>query len=136
MKDSSLLASPFLVEEVKSVFFFVDLFKTSGPDRYPACFYQKAWKVVGQSMVGMVLDVLQGGHIPSGIYEILITFILKVQGSESISQFRPISMCNVTYKAITKVLVNHMKRVIPSLISPNQCSFIPGRQFHDNVIIL
>lgn len=53
-------------------------------------------------MVEMFMDVLQDGPIPSGICEILITLISKVQGTEYISQSRPISLCNVTYKAITK----------------------------------
>lgn len=40
------------------------------------------------------------------------------------------------FKVISKVLVNRMKCVVPQLVSSNQCSFIPGRQMHDNVIIL
>lgn len=55
-------------------------------------------------MVGLVLDVLCGKPIPSDICDILITLVLKVQGPEFISQFHPISLCNVAYKAITKYL--------------------------------
>lgn len=109
------------------LFFAMDPFKTLGLDGYPACFYQKTWGVVANSMVALVLDVLRGKPIPNGICDILVTLLPKVQGLELISQFRPISLCNVAYKAITKVLASRMKWVLPFLILSTQCSFIPGR---------
>ncbi|XP_057513881.1 uncharacterized protein LOC130795689 [Actinidia eriantha] len=52
-----------------------------------------------------------------------------------LSQFRPISLCNVALKIITKVLTWRLKPLINRLVSPNQVSFIPGRNASDNVII-
>lgn len=51
------------------------------------------------------------------------------------SHFRPSGSCNITYRVINKVLVNKIKEVLPSLISPNQSSFVVGRHTTDNIVI-
>lgn len=45
-----------------------------------------------------------------------------------VSQLRPINLYNVSYNIITKALTNRFKKVLLSIISPNQSSFVPGRQ--------
>ncbi len=48
---------------------------------------------------------------------------------------RPINLCNTLYKVIAKVLVNHLKLLMSSLVSNFQNAFIPNRSIQDNVII-
>ncbi|GLT32300.1 hypothetical protein SLA2020_069760 [Shorea laevis] len=66
----------------------------------------------------------------------LIALIPKVQNPDFISQFRPIGLCNVAYKIVTKLIVLRLCSLIGDLISPLQASFIPGRKGIDNVLIL
>lgn len=47
-----------------------------------------------------------------------LTLIPKVYSPTSVTQYRPISLCNTTYKIIAKILVNRMKIVLPSLVVP------------------
>ena len=49
--------------------------------------------------------------------------------------FRPICLCNVSYKIMTKILSARLRNVMEELINPCQCSFIPNRNIGDNIII-
>lgn len=59
--------------------------------------------------------------------------IRKVPNPESVSQYRPISLCNYLYKILSKVLTNHLRPLLSELISPTQNAFVAGRQIHDNI---
>lgn len=53
----------------------------------------------------------------------------------NISQFRPIALCSVIYKVVTKVIANRLKQLMPMIINPTQSDFLPRRHIIDNFII-
>lgn len=64
-----------------------------------------------------------------------IALIPKIQGPESLGNYRPISLCNTIYKVVTKIIVARLRPHLEGLISPLQIAFVPGRKEVDNVII-
>ena len=64
-----------------------------------------------------------------------ITLVPKTPFPENINQFRPISLCDVIYKIIAKILVNRLKPFMDHLITPYQNAFIRGRNILDNIMI-
>ncbi|XP_061375671.1 uncharacterized protein LOC133317799 [Gastrolobium bilobum] len=122
-------------EEIKRTVFMMEKFKAR-PDELSAIFFQSQWGTVGDSVCSLVMDVFNKPEMVRDINGTLICLIPKKESPESIRDFRPISLCNVVYKIITKIIVGRLKDLLPRIVSLNQCSFIKGRQGFDNVIIV
>lgn len=73
--------------------------------------------------------------MPRMINSTAVALIPKIANANHLSQFRPISCCNVIYKCITKLLALRMKTLMPTLISSNQAAFVAGRALGDNVLL-
>ena len=86
-------------------------------------------------MINCVLNTLNSGRMPQVLNETYICLIPKVKCPQKISEFRPISLCNVICKIISMVLANRLKKILPEVISEEQSAFVLGRQIIDNVLI-
>lgn len=94
-----------------------------GPDGTPPLFYQSFWSLIGKDINSVVLDCLNNCKIPREINNTNITLIPKVKSPELITDYRPISLCNVVYKIASKVLANKLRGILPSIIAENQSAF-------------
>ena len=118
---------PFTEEEMHAALKAMHPFKAPGPDGFQAFFFQRFWPIVTEKVCNVALNVFHGHPLPEGLNETFITLIPKVPNVEFVTQLRPIGLCNVSYKLITKCIVQRRKHVLPDLISPVQSSFVPGR---------
>ena len=109
--------------------------KSPGPDGMNPCFFQKFWSVVGLDMFQLCNHFLLHGSFPTALNETLLILIPKKKQVESMSDLRPIALCNVAYKILAKLLANRLKRLLPGIIYKCQGAFICGRSIIDNVML-
>lgn len=133
--QNTMLLSPVEAKEVKEALFHMHPDKSPGPDGITPGFYQKFWKVVGQDVVAVVQRFFENGRVDDQLIQTNIALIPKKKHPQFMTDIRPISLCNVVYRIISKVLANRLKRIIDSVISDTQSTFIPGRLITDNIMI-
>ena len=76
------------------------------------------------------------GRMGGATNSTFLALIPKEHNPYTIKRFKPISLCNASYKIFSKVLSLKLKVIIPSLISPNQGGFISGRHISDNILLV
>ena len=129
------LIKQFIKEEVEVALKQMHPTKSLGSDGMSAVLYQKFWDIVGNDVVNMVLKVLNFDMSMADINKTYITLVPKNNNPFRMIEFRPISLSNVIYKLIAKVLANHLKLILPQIIMNNQSAFIAGRLITNNVLI-
>lgn len=84
--------------------------------------------MLGESVKSKVKKIFANHKIPDHLNQTLIALIPKQLGPETISHFKPISLCNTVYKTVSKILVQRIRPLLPRLISPMQAAFLEGRR--------
>jgi hypothetical protein len=121
---------------VKKAAFSIGDLKTPGLDGLHAIFYKRFWGLSGDDKTNEILQAMNTRIIlPGGWNDTTVVLIPKIDCPESITQYRPISLCNVIYKIISKMLAQRLKVILPVVISPMQSAFVPGHLITDNVLL-
>ncbi|KAI5342265.1 hypothetical protein L3X38_010140 [Prunus dulcis] len=131
---NSTLLAPVSNEEIRIIVFQMGALKSPGPDGFSGIFYQKYWSIVGNDVCRLVNNFFSNAMSMGTLNRTEIALIPKVPHPEWVMQFRPISLCNYSYKIISKILANRLQPLLDKFISPQQCASIPGRQIQDNVL--
>lgn len=119
------LNKTFELGEVRTALFQMSPSKAPGVDGFTAGFFQKHWKLLREDVTFAVLNFLNGGELPLGLNDTSIMLIPKVRNLQSISQYRPISLCPVLYKLAVKVITNRLREFMDEIVSEEQSAFIP-----------
>ena len=123
-------------DEIKATLFQMQDLKAPGPDGFPVLFYKEYWHIVGESVTQAVTSFFEVGRLPKEVNSSLIVLIPKIPNPSSVNSFRPISLCNVVYKIISKLLVAKLRPVLHKLISSCQSTFIPRRWIAENQVVV
>ncbi|GKB27910.1 aspartic peptidase, partial [Tanacetum coccineum] len=122
-------------EEIKAAMFSIGDDRAPGPDGFSSAFFKKSWDIVGNDICRAIRDFFVNGKLLKEINHTFLALIPKVSTPLRVTDYRPISCCNVLYKCISKILTNRIIDGIKEVISDNQSAFIPGRRISDNILI-
>ncbi|CAA7031857.1 unnamed protein product [Microthlaspi erraticum] len=130
------LTKPPSNDEIKRAINEINPEKAPGPDGMTSLFYQKFWEIVAEDVICMVKDFFSTGSLDLSLNKTSICLIPKTERPREMTEFRPISLCNVCYKIISKILCRRLKKFLPSLISETQSAFVAKRLITDNILIV
>jgi hypothetical protein len=133
-KMNEKLCQPYTDMEIEKTLFMMHPSKSPGPDDFTAGFYIKHWDILKNDVCSAIRSFLEGGEIPEVVNTTVLVLIPKIKHPQELSQYRPISLCNVLYKIASKVLALRLRPVLVKIISEEQSAFVPGRLITDNVL--
>ncbi|EOY17513.1 Uncharacterized protein TCM_036737 [Theobroma cacao] len=133
--DNGFLCAEPTLQEVKEAVFGIDPESAAGPDGFSSHFYQQCWDIIAHDLFEAVKEFFHGADIPQGMTSTTLVLIPKTTSASKWSEFRPISLCTVMNKIITKILANRLAKILPSIITENQSGFVGGRLISDNILL-
>ncbi|KAF7815107.1 ribonuclease H [Senna tora] len=99
LRHKDILSCPFTKFEIEIAFFQMDGSKALGPNGFPLCSSRRA----GQSLqITSSISLLNRGYMLRELNLTNITLIPKTEIPNSLFDYRPIGLCNVAYKIISK----------------------------------
>ncbi|XP_074323202.1 uncharacterized protein LOC141660140 [Apium graveolens] len=123
------LISEVIINEVKEVVFSIHT------DKSLPTFFQSFWSVDGQDVTEFCRDYMATSLLPGEVNRKLVCLIPKVKMPETMAELRPISLCNMLVRIMSKVMSNRLKLVLNSIVSNKLSDFIVGRLLTDNALL-
>lgn len=124
---------PVTLKEVKSTLKIFAKDKSPGPDGWTIDFYLFFFDLFGQYLVDAIEDSRLSGLIPETLNNTFLTLIPKVDRPATFADYRPIALCNLMYKLITKIIAERIKPFLGVHVSDEQFGFLPDHRILDAV---
>jgi mannosylglycoprotein endo-beta-mannosidase len=107
--------------------------RSPGPDGWTTEFFSHFFDIVGPDLLSMVEDVRIRGKISKSINSTFLVMIPKKNNAVSFNDYRPISLCNLIYELVSKVIANRLKPFLEKGLSAEQLGFLKGRRIQDAI---
>lgn len=133
-EDNHNLNKPVSGDEVSEVINEMQNGKALGPNGFNVDFFKACWRTVKQDILDVVEDSRRFKTVLKDFNASFIAFIPKQEKAMTPDRFKPVALCNVVYKIISKVIANRLKPLLPALVSEEQTSYVEGRQILNNII--
>jgi hypothetical protein len=132
--DNSVLMKPFSEEEICNVIWSMEPGKSLVPDGFTIHFYRACWYIINNDLLRTIKLFHQRDKVGGNTNSTFLALIPQKVNLSSFERFMSISLCNTSYKILSKLLENRIKSLLENLISPMKGGFVKGRHILDNVI--
>ena len=109
--------------------------KAPGPDGFTVEFFLECWPIIHLDFCDAIQGFFRFNNMHASTNSTCIALIPKTATAKNMSDLRPISLLNIPYKCISKILANRLKLVLPDIIDRSQSAFIKGRSISDNILL-
>ncbi|KAL2652687.1 hypothetical protein R1flu_020815 [Riccia fluitans] len=123
-------------EELKDTVKNLPLEKSPGEDGLPIEVLRELWEETGTGCLHFVQEAWKNKRIGKYNSGAVIKLIPNNSRKEDLKNWCPLSLLNLGYKLISRILANHLKDIIPKLIDEEKTGFIQGRSITDNIVSL
>ena len=112
------------------------IWKPPGLDGFLVLFYKQLLPTIGKDVTNVVISFFWLSSMRREVNKSLIMLVPKFCNPSMVNHFRPISLCNVAYKLILKLLTTKLKPLLDKIISPTPSTFIPNIWIAENQVII
>eukprot|EP00253_Pinus_taeda_P025774 PITA_25774 len=134
-EQNTLLLKPISLQEVEIAANSLKAGKAPGPDGFTSNFFHYFWELIKWEVWQVVEESHNMRWMYPGLNATFIALIPKSEESNKPDKYRPIALCNIIYKIVSKVVALRLKPVLPLIISPEQSGYVEGRQITDGIIL-
>ncbi|KAJ4777159.1 RNA-directed DNA polymerase (reverse transcriptase)-related family protein [Rhynchospora pubera] len=122
--------------EIRKILFQMGPDKSPGPDGVTCRFLQENWPTIGPDLVAQIRHIFATTVVPENWLQCNVVLIPKNNEPLSPTDYRPISIGNVTYRLLMKVIANRLRPYIQKIISKEQTAFISGRCITESIVLV
>ena len=135
-ENNEMLIKLVSMQEVEEVINQMAPAKAPRPDGFTSNFFHHFWDLVKEEVLEIVEEFKNKRGVLKSFNTNFISLVPKEVGADRLDKFRPIDLCNVIYKIISKVIINRLKPLLPKLISSKKLGFVERRHILDGVILV
>jgi len=134
-EHNQLLLCPTNLQEVENAVKQLKARKASGPDGFTSKFFHNFWDLIKLEVWQVVEESRTLRWMYPGLNATFITLIPKEGESNTPDKHRPIALCNIIYKIVSKIIASRLKVLLPLIISPEQIGYVEGRQITYGILL-
>lgn len=115
-EENNLMHSIHEVDAIKDVVFSINPNSFTGPDGFNGHFCQASWDIIKEEVCNFVKVFFKRDDLLRFFTHTNLFLIPKVTSLTNFAQLRPISMCNVSNKIISKIIARRIANLLPKPI--------------------